>query len=483
MKNMKRWKRLLAVGMCSAMMFSMSVGVSATENQDTDETVVEIEKELKIEEEDSASILTTSCVVNDNETTIMNNDISKNVEKDMTDSNAKEGENSIDSGEENGKTKITLSASYGSRSIDLDEEALPERNSDWSFLYLVTDRYAETVANMIDVELIEAVVSGYDGDIDISSAITMTDITSWTGAMSSQLYINFEWDLDLLRTLLADKAEEHCSGYIDISINCNDNSYELDIESCRYEISIYNIPRTEASSEYQVNDVVLSRTYMQELVEINKEKDIIINTPSGLSYMFKKGNFKLIGDKAEYDFNVSLITDFSNSGIKDTNVTSDIFACRINYAYNGQLPATALINIPVGSEWNGQTLYYYQVMEDGTLKDTGKSGKVENGIFDVFQSHCSDYVLLAKSPKELGVTENTDNDNNNNNNTGNGNNQTGNGNTQGSGNNSNPQVKPSDITKTSPKTGDNNMILLFAVLCAGSCVVGVSVLKARRKIR
>lgn len=119
-------------------------------------------------------------------------------------------------------------------------------------------------------------------------------------------------------------------------------------------------------------------------------------------------------------------------------------------------------------------------MEDGTLKDTGKSGKVENGIFDVLQSHCSDYVLLAKSPKELGVTENTGG---NDNNTGN-NNQTGNNNnTQGSGNNSNSQVKPADTTKTSPKTGDTNMILLFVVLCAGSCVVGVSALKARRRTR
>jgi len=43
MKNMKRWKRLLAVGLCSAMMFSMTVGVSATENQDTEETTVEDE--------------------------------------------------------------------------------------------------------------------------------------------------------------------------------------------------------------------------------------------------------------------------------------------------------------------------------------------------------------------------------------------------------------------------------------------------------
>ena len=191
---------------------------------------------------------------------------------------------------------------------------------------------------------------------------------------------------------------------------------------------------------------------------------------------------RMIDGKDGYPFGVEIIADFSESGIKNTKVESNVFACRINFEYSGELPGTAKISIPVDNKWNGQTLYYYQVMEDGTLKDTGKSGKVENGIFDVFQSHCSDYVLLAKSPKELGVTENTDNDNNNNN-TGNGNNQTGNGNTQGSGNNSTTQVKPADTTKTSPKTGDNNMILLFAVLCAGSCVVGVSTLKARRKIR
>ena len=51
MKNMKRWKRLLAVGLCSAMMFSMTVGVSATENQDTEETtVVETEENDEVEE-------------------------------------------------------------------------------------------------------------------------------------------------------------------------------------------------------------------------------------------------------------------------------------------------------------------------------------------------------------------------------------------------------------------------------------------------
>lgn len=242
----------------------------------------------------------------------------------------------------------------------------------------------------------------------------------------------------------------------------------------------------EASSQHVVNLTESLNEFdadqMQNLIDINKNADVVLRTPEGVTFTFAKGTMRMIDDKDGYPFGVEIIADFSKSGIKNTNVESSVFACRINFEYSGELPGTAKISIPVDNKWNGQTLYYYQVMEDGTLKDTGKSGKVENGIFDVFQSHCSDYVLLAKSPKELGVTENTDNDNNNNN-TGNGNNQTGNGNTQGSGNNSTTQVKPVDTTKTSPKTGDNNMILLFAVLCAGSCVVGVSTLKARRKIR
>lgn len=242
----------------------------------------------------------------------------------------------------------------------------------------------------------------------------------------------------------------------------------------------------EASSQHVINLTESLNEFdadqMQNLIDINKNADVVLRTPEGVTFTFAKGTMRMIDDKDGYPFGVEIIADFSKSGIKNTNVESSVFACRINFEYSGELPGTAKISIPVDNKWNGQTLYYYQVMEDGTLKDTGKSGKVENGIFDVLQSHCSDYVLLAKSPKELGVTENTDNDNNNNN-TGNGNNQTGNGNTQGSGNNSTTQVKPADTTQTSPKTGDNNMILLFAVLCAGSCVVGVSTLKARRKIR
>lgn len=225
---------------------------------------------------------------------------------------------------------------------------------------------------------------------------------------------------------------------------------------------------------------VFTAEEMQTLVDKNKTADVTLRTPEGVYYTFAKGTMRMIEGKESFKFDLELITLFKDSDINNTKVTEADFACRINFAYSGELPGTAKISIPVDEKWNGKTLYYYQVMENGTLKDTGEKNVVKSGRYEVTQSHCSDYVLLAKSPKELGVTENTGN---NNNNTGNGNNQTGNGNTQGSGNNSTTQVKPADTTKTSPKTGDNNMILLFAVLCAGSCVVGVSTLKARRKIR
>ena len=62
MKNIKRWKRLPAVGMCSAMMFSMSVGVSATENQDTEETTVaETQEEEETAPEEETVLKGDSC--------------------------------------------------------------------------------------------------------------------------------------------------------------------------------------------------------------------------------------------------------------------------------------------------------------------------------------------------------------------------------------------------------------------------------------
>lgn len=192
-----------------------------------------------------------------------------------------------------------------------------------------------------------------------------------------------------------------------------------------------------------------SAAKMQELVDLNKGSDIVFSTPQGVEFTFAKGTMHMVEGMGSYPFGVALVTEFGKSGINNAKVTEDMFVCRINYEYSGELPGTAKISIPTGSKWDGRTLYYYQVMADGTLKDTGKNGKVVNGVCVVSQSHCSDYVLLAKSPKEIGVPA-----------------------AAGDGN---------GTKVTSPKTGDNQMAWLFLLVCMGACTVGVKAFNAGRK--
>lgn len=196
----------------------------------------------------------------------------------------------------------------------------------------------------------------------------------------------------------------------------------------------------------------IAKDRLQELVKINAEKDLVIGTKSGLSYVFKKGTFKPVADKEVYDFSAALITDFTSSGIQNKDVSKDDFAVRVNYTHSGPLPGTAEISIPVDSKWNGKTLYYYQIMTDGSLADTGVSAVAANGRCKVTQDHCSDYVLLAKAPEKQKVQE------------------VGAGATAGG-----------NGKQASPKTGDQNGILFFVLLSVCACLMGGLALRARRR--
>lgn len=572
MKNMKRWKRLLAVGMCSAMMFSMSVGVSATENQDTEETnVVETEENDEVEE----SVVETE-----------NQDINKPT-----------GEIGIEEGETFGDVKEPVKTDKEAIEAQVEESKKPElltTEADFDGVNNVVFKVKNTVKLEAgwDDGSVDCVIGGrglrtvpldwimsYDsnaeeiivkggplwylmrqenrvGDSDVYVGLRSADDSSsyvrlkikYTGnnwAENDEMpklidgYYEFDGTNDLVFSFKNGTGNNTIKSVDKISFNIKENNlsddsaagfiqiydFESDIEKGQVSIgksllaglvydekldvvsNVYGrvgvlvtlangkqcmlneIEQEDADWSFKVLekspdateqywedvDEAFTADDMQRLVKINETADVILRTPEDVYYIYARGTMRMIEGKELYKFDLELITLFKDSDINNTKVTEADFACRINFEYSGELPGTAKISIPVDNKWNGQTLYYYQVMENGTLKDTGEKNVVKSGRYEATQSHCSDYVLLAKSPKELGVTENTDNDNNNNNNTGNGNNQTG--------NNSNPQVKPGDTTKTSPKTGDNNMILLFAVLCAGSCIVGVSTLKARRKIR
>ena len=619
MKNMKRWKRLLAVGMCSAMMFSMSVGVSATENQDTTETnVAETQEEEETAPEEEAVLKGDSGV------SVNENDELPQVDKETLEKGVKNSVGSESTVEVTEKQEsdeeLSIVENHDIKSMPKAIPAHIEYDGSQDLVFKFQDGVGDYAIK--EIKFVSFLVYGYEGFDGIDSFNTNNftcDIQTgelripeyemkqllanigrvwpqctcevlikaicqngqepstpeWPNQMGSDIwnvefmasdwssdgelpkFINTSYEFDgtqdmefsfengtgdnkiisvdeIYFPIKEKNATAEDGSYLQgFRVANYGTSYNYDIDKGKLILykhavssmvygeweavsNVYGKPyisvklangqnrtlfasegdadwivkilkKSSEATEQHVIDLTESMNefdaeQMQNLVDINKNVDVVIRTPEGGYYTFAKGTMHMVEGKDTYALGLELITLFKYSNINNANVTEADFACRINFAYSGELPGTAKISIPVDEKWNGKTLYYYQVMENGTLKDTGEKNVVKSGRYEVTQSHCSDYVLLAKSPKELGVTENTDNDNNNNN-TGNGNNQTGNGNTQGSGNNSTTQVKPADTTKTSPKTGDNNMILLFAVLCAGSCVVGVSTLKARRRTR
>nr|WP_317378398.1 hypothetical protein [uncultured Faecalimonas sp.] len=224
----------------------------------------------------------------------------------------------------------------------------------------------------------------------------------------------------------------------------------------------------------------LSKREMDILVNINKDNDIIIKTSEGVYYSFGKGTMHLIDGKENYDLGLDLIKDFSQFAKtkgSENPFSEDEFGFYIQYNYSGELPGTAQITIPVDTKWAGQTLYYYEVMDDGTYQYTGQNAVVsEDGTYTVTQDHCSDYIALTKML-------NTDNEENGQKPGDNGNGNVGNqNNTQKPAEQkpvSGQTVTSVTTTKTSPKTGD--MAAVLPVLGTGLSSLGIAVASILRK--
>lgn len=144
------------------------------------------------------------------------------------------------------------------------------------------------------------------------------------------------------------------------------------------------------------DNTIVSAEKMTQLVEQNKEKDVVIHTPNGVDFTFAKGTMKQVDGKESYDFGSTIITDWKES--KVSGVSEDEFAFRINYDYLGTLPGKAKISIPLGadSKWVGKTLYYARTESGKIVEQISKSLVDANGVYSIEQEHCSDYVATTK---------------------------------------------------------------------------------------
>ncbi|MBQ3559007.1 MAG: hypothetical protein IJA07_05825 [Agathobacter sp.] len=129
-----------------------------------------------------------------------------------------------------------------------------------------------------------------------------------------------------------------------------------------------------------------------------------------VTFEFVVEDMELVDGKETYDFSVELVDDYTDATEDEADIEEDGFVLRVNYSYEGKLPAAAVITIPVGDDYKNTTLYYYQILADGTLKYVCDAPVDANGNAKVTQDHCSDYVLLSeKVEADVPLTGDTTN--------------------------------------------------------------------------
>ncbi len=299
------------------------------------------------------------------------------------------------------------------------------------------------------------------------------DIEKWDTVSDTfgKAYMKVEYADGRTGTVFAREADEFAGWKTDWKVKILEKSAEAGGQH------YVEIPEGQSS---------LSKADMEVLVNINRENDVIIKTSEGVYYSFEKGAMHLIDGKESYDLGLDLIKDFSQfakARSVEIPFSEDEFGFYIQYNYSGELPGAAQITIPVDTKWAGQTLYYYEIMEDGSYRYTGQNAVVaEDGTYTVTQDHCSDYIALAKmlntdngengqKPEDNGEAGNPDTNNNQ-------------GNTQKPNSDQNNVIKIDTVTNTkknSPKTGDMSAAMPLFGTGIASLGMAISVLRRKRR--
>lgn len=217
---------------------------------------------------------------------------------------------------------------------------------------------------------------------------------------------------------------------------------------------------TDNTYTYDATDkdtqVVDNETFTKLLKE-NENKDIVIKSNNNVTFTFAKGTMKSVDGKNEYDFSTTINPAYADT--MPSYVTKDNFVSQVKFNYSGQLPATASIRIPVGTQYAGKTLYYSYMNNDNTFADTQTVVVDEEGYITVKQDHCSSYVVTNKAPEYISSgSKDTEQDT-----------QITEGNTE---NVSTDTAAPTDENVDTPQTSDSNNVYIY-VACIIFALTGV----------
>lgn len=135
---------------------------------------------------------------------------------------------------------------------------------------------------------------------------------------------------------------------------------------------------------------------IRKIIEDNKVNDVVIKSNNDVTFTFAKGTMSEVSQVAIYDFSTAITSDIKEAGDMPADVTEDIFVSKIVYNYSGVLPATTSIKLNVGKAYAGQTLYYSQLLDDGTIISMMSAVVDNDGYMTVEQDHCSTYLITKQ---------------------------------------------------------------------------------------
>lgn len=152
---------------------------------------------------------------------------------------------------------------------------------------------------------------------------------------------------------------------------------------------------------------------IRKIIEDNKTNDVIIKSNNDVTFTFAKGTMSEVSQVAIYDFSTAITSDIKEAGNIPAAVTDDIFVSKIVYNYSGALPAKASIKLNVGKAYAGQTLYYSQLLDDGTIISVMSAVVDNDGYMTVEQDYCSTYLITKQklTNNKLETPKTADNSN------------------------------------------------------------------------
>lgn len=152
---------------------------------------------------------------------------------------------------------------------------------------------------------------------------------------------------------------------------------------------------------------------IRKIIEDNKTNDVVIKSNNDVTFTFAKGTMSEVSQVAIYDFSTAITSDIKEAGNMPAAVTDDIFVSKIVYNYSGTLPAKASIKLNVGKTYAGQTLYYSQLLDNGTIISMMSAVVDNDGYMTVEQDHCSTYLITKQklTNNKLETPKTTDNSN------------------------------------------------------------------------